>query len=109
MTQVQGAVNAADAAVQPALLQGGAIEELELWRIHKEHLDRVSEKGSTAKGRSVRVHPTLLNWCIAFLTRTSASVYEEVRRVMNLRSISYVYRKTVEMISTMANKVYLRN
>ena len=109
MAQVRRAVNAADATVQSALLEGGAVEELELWRIHKEHLDRVSEKGGTTKGRSVRVHPTLLNWCIAFLARTSASVYEEVRRVMKLPSISYVYRKTAEMISTMTDKAYAIN
>ena len=95
--------------VQFALLAGGAVEELELWRIHKEHLDCVAEKGGTTKGRSVRVHPTLLNWCIAFLARTSASVYKEVRRVMKLPSISYVYRKTAEMISTMADKAYAIN
>ena len=109
LTQVRGTINAADAAVQSALLAGGAVEELELWRIHKEHLDCVAEKGGTTKGRSVRVHPTLLNWCIAFLARTSASVYEEVRRVMKLPSISYVYRKTAEMISTMADKAYAIN
>ena len=55
------------------------------------------------------MHPTLLNWCIAFLARTSASVYEEVRRVMKLPSISYVYRKTAKMISTMADKAYAIN
>ena len=98
MAQVRGAINAADAAVQSALSAGGAVEELELWRIHKEHLDCVAEKGGTTKGRSVRVHPTHLNWCIAFLARTSASVYEEVRRVMKLPTISYVYRKTVDLV-----------
>ena len=109
MAQVRGAINAANAVVQSALSAGGAVEELELWRIHKEHLDSVAEKGGTTKGRSVRVHPTLLNWCIAFLARTSASVYEEVRRVMKLPSVSYVYRKTAEMISTMADKAYAIN
>ena len=78
-----------------------------MWRIHKEHLDRVSEKGGTTKGRSVRVHPTLLNWCIAFLAQTF--VYKEVCRVLKLPSISYVYRKTAEMISTMDDKAYAIN
>ena len=70
LERVRGAVNAADTLVQNALLEGGAVEELELWRVHKEHLDHVSEKGGVTKGRSVAVHPTLLNWCIAFLART---------------------------------------
>ena len=80
-----------------------------MWRIHKEYFDRVLKKGDTTKGRSVRVHSTLLNWCIVFLTRTCANVYEEVRRVMKLPFISYVYRKTAEMISTMADKTYAIN
>ena len=56
LAQVRRAVNAVDAAVQSALLEGGAVEELEMWRIHKKHLDRVAEKGGMTKGRSVRVH-----------------------------------------------------
>ena len=51
----------------------------------------------------------LLQWAIAFLARTSASVYEEVRRVIKLPAISYVYRKTAEMVSTMADKAYAIN
>jgi hypothetical protein len=80
-----------------------------MWRIHKEHLDHISEKGGVTKGRSVTVHPTLLSWCIAFLARTSASTYEEVRRVLKLPSISYIYQKTAEIISTMAKKAYAIN
>ena len=62
LAQVRGSVSAADAAVQSARSEGGAVKELELWRIHKEHLNHVLEKGGAAKGRSVKMHPTLLNW-----------------------------------------------
>ena len=87
----------------------GAEEELELWRIHKDHLDTVFQNGGTGRGKKAPIHPTLLNWAIAFLARTSASVYEGVRRVMKLPHISYVYRKTAEMISTMGDKAYSIN
>ena len=88
MAQGRGAVNAVNAIVKNTLLESGTVEELELWRIHKEHLNHVSEKGSTKKDRSVKVHLTLLNWCIAFLARTSASAYEEIHRMMKLPSNS---------------------
>ena len=65
LTQVREAINAADVAVQSARPKGGAVEELELWRIQKEHLGRVLEKGDTTRGRSARVHvlgPNAWTW-----------------------------------------------
>ena len=44
-----------------------------------------------------------------FLARTSSNVYEDVRRVMKLPHISYVYWKTTEMISTIEDKAYAIN
>ena len=80
-----------------------------MWWIHKDNLDTVFQNGGTGRGKNVPVHPTLLNWAIAFLARTSSSVYEEVRQVMKLPHISYVYRKTAEMILTMEDKAYAIN
>ena len=109
LAQVRGATNVASAIVQNALLEGDMVEDLKLWRIYKEHLNNVSEKGGATKGWGITMHPTLLIWCISFLALTSASVYEEVCRVMKLPSISYIYRNTVVTISTMADKAYAIN
>ena len=61
LAQVRGAVDATNAAVQSALFEGGAIKELELWRTHKEHLNRVSEKGNVTKGQSAPDAPQLVH------------------------------------------------
>ena len=47
LAQVRGAFNATNAAIQPSLLEGGAVKDLKLLRIHKEHLDRVSSIGAS--------------------------------------------------------------
>jgi len=98
-----------DPEISKALKEGGAEEEAELWELHKEHLDRVYENGGVSRNKKAPVHPTLLNWAIAFLARTSASTYKEVARVMKLPNISYIYRKTAEMVSTMGDKAYFIN
>ena len=41
-----------------------------------------------------------MNWAIAFLACTSASIYKEVAKIMMLPNISTVYRKTTELITT---------
>ena len=92
-----------------ALEDGGAKEEVELWHIHKEHLDSVFENGGAGRGKKAPIHPMLLNWAIAFLARTSVSTYNEVSRVMKLPHISYIYRKAADMISTMNDKAYAIN
>ena len=48
----------------------------------------------------------LMNWAIAFLARTSARTYNEVAKIMMLPSISTVYRKTAELITTKNDKAY---
>ncbi len=107
LKRVKKAMDIMDNEVANALEEGGAEEELELWHIHKQHIDEVWNNRKTKK--NARVHPTLLNWAIAFLARTSASVYNEVRKVMKLPHISYVYKKTAEMVSTMDDKAYAIN
>jgi len=108
--QVRKAVDIMDEKIVTALKEGGAEEEVvEIWQLHKEHLDRVYDNGGTSRNKKAPVHPVLLNWAIAFLARTSASTYNEVRRVMKLPHISYIYRKTAEMVSTMGDKAYFIN
>jgi hypothetical protein len=41
-----------------------------------------------------------MNLAIAFLARTSASIYNEVAKIMMLPNISTVYRKMAELITT---------
>ena len=92
-----------------ALGEGGAPEEVEIWRLHKHHIDAVYENGGTAQGKRVPVHPTLLSWAIAFLARTSVSTYNKVRKVMKLPHISYVHKKTAELVSATRDKGYAIN
>ena len=103
------AISIANDSVVEVLQKGGAEEELELWQIHKERLDEVYAKGGTGRGKKIKIHPALLNWSIAFLARTSSSTYKEVAKVMKLPDISYIYKKTAEMVSTLNDKAYSIN
>ncbi|KAL9182387.1 hypothetical protein ACHAXT_013039 [Thalassiosira profunda] len=109
LDQIRVAVDKMDSVITTALEEGGAQEELEVWRLHKQHLDQVHANGGKGRGKKAVVHPVLLNWAIAFLARTSASVYNEVAKVMQLPHISYIYRKTAELVSTMGDKAYAVN
>ncbi|KAL7533595.1 hypothetical protein ACHAXR_005333 [Thalassiosira sp. AJA248-18] len=87
-----------DDTICSALEEGGAEEELDLWRYQRDRLNEEYENVTREKdGKSkkkVRVHPMILQWAIvAFLARTSASVYGE----------------TAEMVSAMADKAYAIN
>ena len=95
--------------VVSALRKGGAKEEVELWHIYKEYLNGVFKNGGKGRDKEVPVHPMLLNWTIAFLARTSASTYNTVKWVMKLPHISYVYRKTTDIIWTMGDKAFAIN
>ena len=66
-------------------------------------------KAERGKVKKVPVPLTILNWAIAFLAKTSVSVYNEVREVMKLPHISYIYKKTAEMVSTLGDKAYAIN
>ena len=98
--------------IESALKKGGANEEKELWHVFREYIDDVHAQGGKVrgkKGKKVPVPPTILNWAIAFLAKTSASVYNEVQKVMKLPHISYIYKKTAEMVSTLGDKAYAIN
>ena len=70
-------------------------KEMELWKIHLRHLLDVNKKG---KNRRTRFDPMLLKWAIALLAKTSHSVYEEVARVMQLPTLSYILRKNKDIV-----------
>jgi hypothetical protein len=98
-------MNIMDEPISDALEKYGATGEAEIWRIHADHIRAVSEQGGRGKGfKQVRFHPLLIDWSMAFLAKTSASVYNEVAKVMMLPNISYVYKKTAEAISTKKDK-----
>jgi len=96
-----------DGPVTEALQSGAALEALELWWVHTEHINRVFENGGKGRGRqNATYHPKLMNWAIAFLARTSSGTYNEVAKIFMLPHISTVYRKTAEMITTKNDKAY---
>jgi hypothetical protein len=82
-----------------------ATVELELWKVHAEHISKVCGKGGKRQGCQ-SYHPVLMNWAAAFLSCTSASTYNEVAKIMMLPNISTVYRKMAEMITTKNDKAY---
>ena len=55
-------------------------------------------KKTSGKNTRTRFDPLLLNWAIALLAKTSHSIYEEISQVMQLPALSYVLRKTKEMV-----------
>ena len=71
-------------------------KEMELWKIHYEHISSVEK--TSGKNTRTRFDPLLLNWAIALLAKTSHSIYEEISQVMQLPALSYVLRKTKEMV-----------
>ena len=47
--------------------------------IQRDRLNEIHENGGTGKKeKKAKVHPVLMSWAIAFLARTSISVYKEV-------------------------------
>jgi hypothetical protein len=68
--------------------------------VHAEHINNVYKQGGKGRGfKKLTYHPMILNWAIAFLTRTSASVYNNVANVMMLPHIIHIYKKTLELVS----------
>ena len=105
--RIHKAIDIMDDTISDALENGGAPEGAEIWRLHAEHIRKVSENGGKGRGfKRITYHPLLLNWAIAFLARTSANVYNEVAKVMMLPNISHVYKKTAELITTDKDKAY---
>ena len=104
------AVNVMSDTIVSELDKSGEPEACELWLHHR---DRINEHFKYSNGRKnmvkrgpVPVHPVILNWSIAFLARTSSSTYREVAKIMLLPDISFVYRKTKELVSRSSDKGY---
>ena len=71
-------------------------KEMELLKIHYEHI--YSVKKNIWKNSRTRFDILLLNWSIALLAKTSHSIYEVISQVMQLPALSYVLRKTKEIV-----------
>ena len=63
-----------DGPISKVLQSGVATVELELWRVHAEHIKKVCGDGGKHQGRQT-YHPMIMNWAIAFLAHTSSSTY----------------------------------
>ncbi|KAL7542027.1 hypothetical protein ACHAWF_011062 [Thalassiosira exigua] len=104
--RIRKAVNIMSNTIETELSNGGDDEACELWILHRESINKHFDNGGKSRKKKVPVHPVLLNWAIAFLAKTSSSVYKEVAKVMLLPDISYVYRKSKELVSRSSNKGY---
>jgi hypothetical protein len=74
---VQNAINIMDDTISSALEKGGAPMEAEIWRIHAERINKVYQQGGKGRDfKKIAYHPMIMNWAIAFLARTSSSIYQ---------------------------------
>ncbi len=90
--RIRWAVGIMDGPVTKALQLGAALEALELWQVHTEHINKVFKNGGKGQGRqNATYHPKLMNWVIAFLACTSSGTYNEVAKIFMLPHISTVY------------------
>ena len=92
-------MDAMSATIELELEKAGDVEACKLWRIHHENLNKHFVNGGKSRGTPVPVDPVMLNWAIAFLAKTSSSIYKEVAKIMVLPDISYVYRNSTKLIS----------
>ena len=104
--QIRKVVEVMDGPISKVLqLHPTSSVELELWRVHAEHISKVRNDGGKPRGCQAD-HPVLMNWAIACLARTSASTYNEAAKITMLPNISTVYRKKAELITTKNDKAY---
>ena len=73
-----------------------------LWKVHYEHILAVNASGG--KNSQTIFDPLLLKWAIALLAKTSHSVYKEIAQVIHLPSLSYVLRKTKDLVGAQCVK-----
>ena len=71
-------------------------KQMESWKFHHEHLTSVSQ--NDGNGRRTRFDPVLMNWTIALLAKTSKSFYNDIEKVIQLPSASFVMRKTKGLV-----------
>ena len=67
LCRVSLAIIAMDDTIRTVLKEGKVDEELKLWKIHHDHINQVWKNGDKSRHRNAPVHPTLLNWAVAFL------------------------------------------
>ena len=72
--QIRKVVEIMDGPISKVLQSSVATVELELWRVHAEHIKKVCGDGGKHQGRQT-YHPMIMNWAIAFLAHTSSSTY----------------------------------
>ena len=58
--QIRKVVEIMDGTISKVLQSGGATVELELWRVHTEHIKKVSDDGGKHRGCKA-YHPILIN------------------------------------------------
>ena len=104
LAQTVAGINIMSPTIEAKLEEAGDEEARELWMIHRESLNAQYENGGKKKGRAVPVNQILLDWAVAFLAKTSASVYKEVAKVMLLPDIRHVQRRTAKLVSRSSEK-----
>ena len=62
LEQVKKGMDLMNTTIESVLEDGGSHEELEIWHLHKEHINKVYENGGTGQGKKVPVHKKLLMW-----------------------------------------------
>ena len=67
-----------------------------LWKVYYEHILDVNTSGG--KNNQTRFDIVLPERAIALLAKTSHSVYKEIAQVIHLPSLSYVLRKTKDLV-----------
>ena len=70
--------------------------QMELWKIHHEHLTSVAQ--SDRKDRRTRFDPVIMHWAISLLAKTSKLVYNDISKVVKLPSSGWVMKKTKDLV-----------
>ncbi len=87
-TQIRKVVEIIDGSINKLLQMAVAPVELELWWVHAEHISKIC--GDSGKHQGCQsYHPILMNWVVALLSRTSASTYNKVAKIMMLPASKY--------------------
>ena len=79
--------------------------KLEMWKVMLHRLIEVYQNGGKTKG--LKVLPEMMSWSMELLARTSVNNFQEARKVMRLPHISYVYKKSNEVISSANQQAFL--
>ena len=110
--ELMEALNIVHKAVEGELTGDSTIEgtpdekenKLEMWKVMFHRLIEVYKNGGKTTGLSVA--PEMMSWSMTLLARTSANNFQEVRKVLRLPHISYVYKKSDEVISSANQRAF---